>query len=414
MYKETSFKVKGEPSDASDETGITSLGGEMEEIDELSDLADRKTFKLYGLRQNPNAPVVFKVTSTSVEEVAGAAGESNDGEATGQEQMVSTKVTVWQGAEVGKRDRTLSLAVSEDGTIMGTATDGEITYVIQSEVNNDRAAGGKKNLKFVAFDFNDLPEETHSEDFIIGGPEDGGRRALSHGNVRGGSERTLATTTIRIRTIFTTLTYDRLGDGGCANYHALAVNQMNTILVNSYSSVRFESAGWTTTGFADYNGRPAGSYLLSLKKNDDYWMDWAVNGMQPNEDIDVLVVVGEYVVSGQASNVGWRLFGPGPYKYGYAEVNRYLGTLNGKWTYAHELGHIIGGCHDIDSGCDRDNHGEVYDSFCDTSIMAYPRCPSSCSSCPRYPEFTADRWYDNGYDNALYMDNFAWWIAGLY
>ena len=144
--KETSFTTIGTPTSATDDTGIPSFKGEMEEIDELSDLLDRKIFELCGLRQNPNAPVVFKVSSTSVEEVFGAA-ESGDGEST-DENGGTTTVHVWHGEEAGgKRDRTLSVAVGTDGSVLATCTDGEMAYMIQSVQNGRRTANGKGKVK---------------------------------------------------------------------------------------------------------------------------------------------------------------------------------------------------------------------------------------------------------------------------
>jgi len=467
--KEVSFTTKGVPVAAAGQD-FASVTGEMEDIDVLSDLINRKTFKLRGLKQNPNAPVVFKVVSASVEQVS-TGGADADTQPAGAESGTTT-VTFWHGVEAGRRDRTISLIAAADGSIMGSCTDGEITYLIQSEDADSSVPSGKKKLKYWAAEIKDLPEEAHAEDetdFV----NDGSRRALRGAeedapSLRGRSMQSCPSlrcgvdwasaqsqcgvdctsqpgsgwggpsvcpsgqkcfadiaccnggpapaptqTTIRIRTVFTSLTYSILGSTGCTNYHALAISQVNQFLAASNSNVRFENAGWATTGFEDISGSSSGKYLTALKTEGDYWMDGTITS-QTTYNIDVVVVVGEHVLSGRASNVGSTRYGPSPYKYGYAEVKRTLGTLSDQWTYAHELGHIIGGCHDYDSNCATANHGNVYEQWCDRSIMAYPNCPSTCSSCPRYGEFTAGRSYDEGYNNAYYMNNFGPVIAGLF
>lgn len=408
--KETAFVTKGNPHSSTDETDFESVSGEMEEIDDLSDLADRKTFKLYGLKQNPKAPVVFKVTSVSTEQVSTG---DKDAEADDNETPGTTTVTVWHGSENGKRDRNLSVVVGSDGSVLATATDGEVSYMIQSDRHNRRLANGKVPLTYVAAEINDLPEESEAEDGIDVEDGDEGHRAL-YSTANG--ERRLATT-IRLMTVFTSKTRDTLGSTGCTNYHALAISQMNQFLRGSaMSNIVIQDAGWATTGFSDTTSRGRGDYLNALKNPSDYWMDGVQSYFQPVRDIDVVVVVGEHVYSGRASNVGTYRGGPAPYVYGYAEVKRTLGVLNAQWTYAHEVGHILGARHDYpqDSSGAYANHGNVYESWCDRSIMAYNNCPSSCSSCPRYPEFTAGRWYDEGFNNAYYMRQFSPTIAALY
>ena len=166
----------------------------------------------------------------------------------------------------------------------------------------------------------------------------------------------------------------------------LSMYQLNVALSNSGSSVRARLVStYIDPTFSDPGGSQFGGYYLGpLTTPGDGKFDGALT-VQDNSGADVVVVIAEGARSGQASAIGSRIY---TNKIGFAEVRRTRSAMQGDFTFAHEVGHLLNARHNHDT-TPGTNHGYIDSTQCWHTIMAYPQCPSSCGgNCPSILQFS--------------------------
>jgi hypothetical protein len=417
---EVLFDIVGDPTDYND-AGVTYKQGTMGEVQLGPDITRIPVMKLRGLKQNPNQPVVFKVTSSGPQTLMGAS-DSGTGEIQLTEAVgASVTMMVWEGEEVGKKGMRLTIVADQNGIITGTVSDAEISYMIET-TSATRNSNGAIPLKYTAVTLKDLPAETDPE---------GMRRQLEQKHLRGGVEemnddndatqRELQTTpTVTIGLLVSQKVINYFNTYGFQGSLTDALNRWRLLLQTdtrramSISGIAMTvnvSPAYLYTALTDPVGAAGGSFLTSVYNTGVYsWQD--------TNRFDVVAVIGENVYSGQASSIGPFSFAGSSGRRGYFEAKRSIAGASGQWTFIHEFGHILNARHDplVDSSCrSYDNCGYVFESNCMRTLMAYPnRCwQIGCTTCSRSLEFSRYTGAYADFNNARSIRNYAPTVAAF-
>jgi hypothetical protein len=154
------------------------------------------------------------------------------------------------------------------------------------------------------------------------------------------------------------------------NFIELAMLQTNTAFANSNSEVRVRLAATVEdTSYPDDGSLDTWNSLITL--DDGYFDDVLELREQHGADIVMLIANDMNGYCGVAY-VG------GP----IGAVARACATLNGQYSFAHEVGHQFGALHDrTASGTSDTNRGYIDNAKCFRTLMSYNYC--TCSPCSR-------------------------------
>mmetsp|Transcript_6118 Transcript_6118/g.17914 ORF Transcript_6118/g.17914 Transcript_6118/m.17914 type:complete len:728 (-) Transcript_6118:77-2260(-) len=166
----------------------------------------------------------------------------------------------------------------------------------------------------------------------------------------------------------------RVGAGGhnaIKNLIHLSIYQTNAALSNSgIDNVRFRVVHiLEDPTFNDVPGIDYGEFLnpIANSTNDKFAH---IHSKREDVGADIVVAIGENVVAGVSSSLGKEYY---LMKKGFAEVRRDQAALSGHYLFAHEVGHIMGGHHHLetDTGGPRYSHGYIDKKECFHTIMSY-------------------------------------------
>lgn len=283
-----------------------------------------------------------------------------------REEATADGSMVWYGAE---EDAAAPLAVSAQGAaapasvILVRAVDGSVTGTIRHRQQRyDVRPVGDGEHALVKVDEHGLPPmHPLGTPSLPAPPPDA--------QVRSGDPGGWAT--IRVLVIATQGAINAYG-GNMRAKAELAVAESNEGFINGWTNIRMELADYRTTPFPD--GR-MGEDLGRLQNPRDGQLD-EVHALRDAARADVVVMLTD---GKDACGVGYI---NAPASYAFAVVGWQCAT--GNYSFAHEVGHVLGANHDRDNASDSPYpYGHGYQFRLDSgerfrTIMSYD-CPGGCT-----------------------------------
>lgn len=328
-----------------EEDEVAFLKGQLE-LDDFEDLESLPTLKFKGLNQDKEKStlVIHRVSQEHVSSpvIYRDASQAEQEEQDGLEE-VGEIASVWYGEENGQGTGTASLMIDSKGNIFGSVSDGIKSFAISTFIDAESSA---KIYQFEAFDLSDLPEEVEDGEFNnedLGSAGDQ-RLLLSSPSLRGGfaspednmNNKTISRrlppavgTMVDVLVIYTSTAKNVAGGTSAMhNLIGLGMYQTNVAFANAGSDTRVRLVKtFEDTNFPDTSSNDAWS---ALKTNGDGHFDY-VGSLRDQVGADVVMLIPQYL-----SGCGVAQFG-GP----YAAVKRQCATLNGQFSFAHEIGHLF-------------------------------------------------------------------------
>jgi hypothetical protein len=320
-------------------------------------------------------------------------GEEDDGT-----EQVRESAIVWYGEEINGSG-SATLMVDSRGHVTGSISDGQDSYMISNSVDE---ATNKSEHKFNTVAIGDLPAE------MGGGGGDieespFGERRIQASSLRGALSQQ-ATDHVNQRHLQTPEPVDVLviytqkvrqltqGYEPMQNFIELAMLQTNTAFANSNSEVRVRLAATVEdTSYPDDGSLNTWNSFKTL--NDGYFDDVLELREQHGADIVMLIANDMNGICGVAY-VG------GP----IGAVARVCATMDGQYSFAHEVGHQFKALHDrTASGTSGTNRGYIDNAKCFRTIMSYNYC--TCSPCPRILYYSNTRAQYRGSNTGTAIEN---------
>jgi hypothetical protein len=285
-----------------------------------------------------------------------------------REEATADGSMVWYGAE---EDAAAPLAVSAQGAtapasvILVRAVDGSVTGTIRHRQDRyDVRPVGAGGHALVKVEERGLPPQHPLATPWLPAPPPAPDAHIRSGDPGGWA-------TIRVLVIATQGAINAYG-GNMRAKAELAVAESNEGYVNGRTNIRMELADYRTTGFPD--GR-MGDDLGRLQNAGDGQLD-EVHGLRDASRADVVVLLTD---GNDACGVGYL---NAPASHAFAVVGWRCAT--GNYSFAHEIGHVLGANHDRANASDSPypyGHGYQFrlgsgERF--RTIMSYD-CPGGCT-----------------------------------
>lgn len=284
-----------------------------------------------------------------------------------REEATADGGVVWYGAE---EDAAAPLAVSAQGAaapasvILVRAVDGSVTGTIRHRQQRyDVRPVGEGEHALVTVDERGLPQQ-----HPLGTPSLPAPPPAPDVHIRSGDPGGLAT--IRVLVMATQGAINAYG-GNMRAKAELAVAESNQGYLNGWTNIRMELADYRTTSFPD---GPMGADLGRLQNAGDGQLD-EVHPLRDASRADVVVLLTD---GKDACGVGYL---NAPASHAFAVVGWRCAT--GTYTFAHEVGHVLGANHDRANASGSPypyGHGQFSldsgERF--RTIMAYD-CPGGCT-----------------------------------
>jgi len=286
-----------------------------------------------------------------------------------REEATADGGVIWYGAE---QDAAAPLAVSAQGVmapvsvILVRAVDGSVTGTIRHRQDRYHVRPvGEGEHALVKVNERGLPPQ-----HPLGTPSLPAPPPAPHAHVLNGDPDDLAT--IRVLVIATQRAIN-VYRGNMWALTQVAVAESNVGFLNGHTNIRMELAGYSTTSFAE--GGMVDD-LEKLQNPGDGHLD-EVHALRDASEADVVVLITDSMPD--ACGVGYV---DAPASHAFAVVDFRCAT--GDYTFAHEIGHILGAEHDRANVSDAPYpYGHGYQFSVDSgerfrTIMSYD-CPGGCS-----------------------------------
>jgi hypothetical protein len=269
----------------------------------------------------------------------------------------SSSAVVWYGEEITKGAGSASLMVDDiSGHVFGSISDGTNAYSIKTNVVSDQ--NDEFHFEFEAVSLSELPDEyeapprqpqpqqVKNENNNAGAKDasdTAGERGLrgtydTHHHSQTANKRRLLpddeeATVVDILVLYTQAAKDKQGgEAAMQNLIDLGIVQTNMAFENSGSDTRVRSVATVEdTTFPDYKDNGSVNPLDALENDNDGYFD-NVYKLRVEHGGDIVMLIANEL----GGYCGAAFLG------GYlGTVNRYCATLDGQYSFAHEIGHMF-------------------------------------------------------------------------